>query len=181
MIQKGLDARNAKAARMAHLRGEPVQCGGGCFACCTQWVGVTYLEAEAALLEAGRVGFKIDGDKLTAQAKKAAELTDRASWFGTKCLFLDDEGLCGVYASRPIACRAVQVVTPPANCGDPNGIVSRLENRDSVRAAYGQLMVEHQASALVPVVGALPLMVKAVLDGTPTAALAKEPWALQPR
>ena len=175
LILNGLDQRNTKASRY-----EDVTCEPGCASCCHQWVGVTYLEAEAALLEAGRVGYKINGDEMARQAKSAEEEGARGRWFGTRCLFLDDENRCGVYAARPIACRAVVATSPAINCANPTGIVTRINNRDSVMAAYGQVVAEHVAHLLQPVVGALPIMIKAVLDGKTTAELAKEPWALMP-
>lgn len=85
-------------------------CTAGCSWCCYQIVGITM--AELALL-----GQSIAAKPADAQARikaRAAEAMSRgrgldpSQWWAAhiRCPLLEDDGLCGVHADRPLACRA---------------------------------------------------------------------------
>lgn len=169
IIYDNLDKRMRKRVQHNVRNGmPPVSCAPGCNACCKQWVGVSYIEAEHMVREARRVGYQIDKDRLDRTANMALDRgMTRTKYFeyGEQCVFNDEKGNCGVWNKRPIACRAVLVVSEPQKCGKPDAKVLRVATDKEVKTAYQHLNAEHKAEAKVHVVAALPVMVKAVLDG----------------
>lgn len=93
---------DAMLARMA--------CRAGCSWCCHQVVGVT--AAELALLH--RTIAAMPDDRQARIRTRAAEAMatgrglDQGQWWAARirCPLLEDDGLCGVHADRPLACRA---------------------------------------------------------------------------
>ena len=166
--------RTAEIRDRVNLRGHDVKCRPGCGACCTQWIGAQYLEAQEALAEAERVGYQIDTGELERQADLALSPgMTRTKWFGTRCIFLDVGNVCAIYNARPMACRAVSVVSDPAQCAKADAKVSRVDNRHLWQRAGAAIQAEHMQMNLAPVVAALPVMVQVVRDGAGPASLGK--------
>lgn len=98
-------------------------CKKGCTACCHTQVSVT--EDEASLLankiHSGEV--VIDLDRLKVQMKVQ---NDSSAFFSLpyeqkKCVFLDAEGGCTVYADRPSVCRTNAVLGSADQCDTSSG------------------------------------------------------------
>jgi Fe-S-cluster containining protein len=94
-----------------------IRCGRGCSHCCRVFVGITRDEAQL-LAEAVRIG---------GVSFAAARMESQRHWtsnqdFATHsreeaaCVFLREDGCCGVYADRPAACRALLVASDPEFC-----------------------------------------------------------------
>ena len=77
-------------------RSEDMKCAPGCSACCV--ANLTVCDVEAALLEEGIA--KLDHDALVRLQTRA--LISESS---PSCVFLESDGRCAVYASRPLVCR----------------------------------------------------------------------------
>lgn len=161
------DSRNLNAS------GLTISCGKGCNACCSQWIGAQYLEAKACVDYASKAGLDIDLSEVTRQSEAAlAGGVTRINWFNRyKCIFSTESGACGVYPCRPLACRSHHVVSDPRGCGDAKGTVRRVDNRTLAHQAGAAIQAEHMMQALTPVVAALPVMVKLVLEGKGPAEL----------
>ncbi len=80
------DVRSRRASDMA--------CRSGCSACCR--VQLTVCDVEAALVREGLA--MLDADART-------RLDARLDAEGAACVFLEGDGRCAVYASRPLVCR----------------------------------------------------------------------------
>jgi Fe-S-cluster containining protein len=179
-----LDAKNAELTRRwERENGRPVSCRKGCGECCKQWVGVSFLEALWCAIACEKTGYDLSarGLKSAADVARLPGMT-RERWFGlgNPCIFLRSDKACGVHALRPIACRAVIVISNPSDCKSATGEVTRLQNRDAVHAAYRILQAEHAASSLLMVVAALPLMVELVFQDARPGDLQKDAgvWGL---
>ncbi len=120
---------DAFTERVTTLQSEWLKCARGCDACCrtrrTAWaVEVDALRAHVATLSEAR----------------RTELSDRRHApdvrAGERCVFLDDDGSCAVYAARPLLCRthgpAVRVEQALAWCAlnfeglDATGVSERV-------------------------------------------------------
>jgi Fe-S-cluster containining protein len=85
-------------------------CAAGCSWCCHQIVGIT--SAELALV-AEAIAAKPPASRaaIAARARDAAAKgkgLDQRQWWAARirCPLLEDDGLCGIHASRPMPCRA---------------------------------------------------------------------------
>lgn len=136
-------AYHEEVERGAKLRGRPASCRKGCAACCRQLVTVSPPEAlllldtidtlpgerreqllarfeqmERRIDEAGLLDglLRLNDPALTEEDhfRLAGEFHARS----LPCPFLERD-LCGLYATRPAACREYLVSTPPARCDDP--------------------------------------------------------------
>lgn len=99
-----------------------VTCRKGCSACCHLEVEITEDDA-AVLSEAIRNGITIDRQRVAMLAKR--ERNDKA-WsqkmkVENRCVFLSSGGVCGVYESRPSACRKLSVTSNPDDCASIDG------------------------------------------------------------
>ena len=81
------DEVDVVAGRLEKLHRERLACKPGCSACCVD--DITVWEAEADLI----------------RKRHAALLRDGAPHAAGACAFLDDEGACRIYDSRPYVCR----------------------------------------------------------------------------
>ena len=103
-----------------------INCQKGCSACCHMEVEITNNEADI-LAELIKNGHAIDRQKL--QQQSAYSLQDK-KWKESmnnqtnKCVFLNQEGACSIYESRPVMCRRHSVTSPAINCTDINAIVT---------------------------------------------------------
>jgi Fe-S-cluster containining protein len=108
VMTRGLDETIANVLG-ADLRGEPrPACARGCSSCCHQRVEVTAPEVFliARTLEPA-------GDRDVMMARVAAAYRDdatRATPAARRCVFLDRDGACSIYAVRPLACRRAHSV-----------------------------------------------------------------------
>lgn len=83
-----------------------VSCKRGCFACCTMAVAVSYAEAEQIGHSIGvQPSCKGIGGSDAGCEEDLEELADAIDkYLNVPCPFLE-EGICGIYEYRPIACR----------------------------------------------------------------------------
>ncbi|GAA5335605.1 MULTISPECIES: YkgJ family cysteine cluster protein [Thermus] len=102
-------------------KGLKPSCRAGCFACCFGLVTLSRLEGEALLphlTEAQKNRVLREGKRrlaLLAQGKDEEDFPSRFFRSRTPCPFLE-EGLCGVYPHRPLACRGLLTAGDPALC-----------------------------------------------------------------
>ncbi|APD08860.1 MULTISPECIES: YkgJ family cysteine cluster protein [Thermus] len=102
-------------------KGQKPSCRAGCFACCFGLVTLSRLEGEALLphltgAQRGRILQEGPGRlALLSQGKDEADFPSRFFRSRTPCPFLE-EGLCGVYPYRPLACRGLLTAGDPALC-----------------------------------------------------------------
>lgn len=117
------------------IKDHKVSCSKGCFFCCFQQVDITDDEAKLLLMYANEKKLDIDYDLLRRQREAESEgkrqdlpIKDK------KCVFLQDNGSCGVYDHRPTACRKLMVVSDPKDCNiesNPNGQIAKLADLES--------------------------------------------------
>ncbi len=94
-----------------------IRCHRGCAHCCRIWVGITHDEA-LLLAESVRSGsVRLDLDRLERQ-RHWGHPVDFATHPKEEacCVFLGEDGSCGVYEDRPSACRALLVASDPEFC-----------------------------------------------------------------
>lgn len=77
-------------------RASDMECKAGCSSCCRDQLTVN--DVEASLLREG-------ASLLTHAAMDRLELRVDGNVESSPCLFLEDDGRCAVYASRPMVCR----------------------------------------------------------------------------
>ena len=96
--------------------GEAIRCARGCSHCCR--VPVEIWPHEAALLAgaARAAGMELDAARLERQSQYAIDDWQRQPAADRACVFLDDDGACRVYESRPNACRKLLVLSDPVHC-----------------------------------------------------------------
>jgi Fe-S-cluster containining protein len=122
---------------------KPISCAKGCDTCCRQLVPIAPVEARGLqrLVESMPADRK---EEILARFERNmgelresgvfAELMDRRFWekgvarevglrylgLNLRCPFLE-EGACGIYPHRPIACREYLVTSDPVYCQHPDG------------------------------------------------------------
>jgi Fe-S-cluster containining protein len=121
-----------------------VRCHKGCGHCCRLWVGVTRDEGKllAEAIREGRVS--IDRTRLEVQRTWISPMDfigkprEEAS-----CVFLGQDGACGIYEDRPSVCRAVLMASDPELCrtGDCSTQITAIIN------PYAELWVSAAQSA----------------------------------
>lgn len=103
------------------LKGLKPSCQAGCSACCFGWVSLSRLEGEALLPHLSplqRARLLEEGPRrlaLLREGKDDPHFPSRFFRSRTPCPFLE-EGLCGVYPYRPLACRGLLTAGDPALC-----------------------------------------------------------------
>lgn len=96
-------------------------CRQGCSACCHTQVSITADEAELLARKINN-GVSIDMNLLEKQASVPAdEYFSKLSFAERKCVFLDENGACKVYADRPSVCRTNAVLGTNEQCDTSNG------------------------------------------------------------
>lgn len=88
----------AFADRAAAAQAEHLVCARGCDGCCR-------LRRTAFAVEIAALRRQVDQLGPTQKAALQARRLDPAVQAGTRCVFLDADGGCAVYAARPIICR----------------------------------------------------------------------------
>lgn len=96
-------------ARVVARHGDEMACRAGCDACCRTRLSVTLVEAEAI----GDAVRALPADaRVRLAARAAADPPDR-------CVALEDDGRCAVYAARPLVCRSHGL---PIRMTNPRGL-----------------------------------------------------------
>ena len=103
-----------------------IQCGKGCDHCCKVPVEVFPHEALLLLRAAREAGIELDVPLLMRQSRYNIDTWRTQPTLDKACMFLDDEGACKVYASRPNACRKLLVLTEPALCDEERRSTDRV-------------------------------------------------------
>jgi hypothetical protein len=86
-------------AKSAHNgQAEFLRCGYGCDGCCRVRRSAT--RVEIAHIQAHLSGYPADRRAALARRRARLDATGEA-----RCVFLDDDGGCAVYAARPLICR----------------------------------------------------------------------------
>ena len=93
-----IDKVDAFTARVEAAQGRWLRCGAGCDGCCrlrrSAWaVEIDHLRRHVAELPAAR------------RAELAERRNDPEVRAGARCVMLDGDGRCAVYAARPLICR----------------------------------------------------------------------------
>lgn len=117
-LHKLVDAEIAEGSHIA------VSCKKGCSACCHMEVEITTDETEV-LMDLLRQGHQIDRARLQKQSTYALQDPQwrQGVHLDNRCVFLNDEGSCSVYESRPMMCRRHSVTSPAVNCSDINAAI----------------------------------------------------------
>lgn len=115
--------------------GGKIHCGRGCVNCCRLAVEATYPEALAAA-EA------FSGDQLSSlegwvgglkeMLMGSTDLKDYLRLYRQRmagCPFVEEDGACGIYGVRPLACRALLSTRNPDWCGIDLGALHPLERQ----------------------------------------------------
>ncbi len=106
----------------------PVACGRGCLGCCHYEVEIT--SDDAAVLKAVvKAGRGIDHERMAVQAARERQSPEwRKSWSqDNRCVFLGEDGACGIYGDRPSVCRKHVVTTPAAACTTEGAAVASVQ------------------------------------------------------
>jgi uncharacterized protein len=117
-----LDRETAIAAQFK------VSCRKGCCGCCHYEVEVTSDEA-ALLADLVHAGCDIDRARLKTQAAREQRSPKWLEYMSVdnRCVFLDTDGACRVYANRPASCRKRVVTSPPEACTTRGATVLPLQ------------------------------------------------------
>ncbi|WP_114312737.1 YkgJ family cysteine cluster protein [Thermus caldifontis] len=120
-------ALEADLADYLAKKGIAPSCRAGCFACCFGLVTLSRLEGEALLphlSQAQRSRLLEEGPKrlaLLREGKDDPRFPSRHFLSRTPCPLLE-EGLCGVYPWRPLACRGLLTQGDPRLCEPEAGL-----------------------------------------------------------
>ena len=135
-------------------------CKLGCSACCHTQVSVTDDEADL-LVEKIKNGLDIDYDRLRVQfaAKNDGTAYFQIKYEDRKCIFLDENGGCKVYADRPSVCRTNVVLGNADQCNTSQGIrpTRLVRTPQADMAIYASFLFARSS-------GALPFMIGKRLD-----------------
>ena len=131
-FQPGADRGRALQQMMDREMGTvamlPLACSKGCSGCCHYEVEITSDDAAVlkVVLDAGRV---IDRERLAVQAARERKSPEwRKFWSKeNRCVFLGDDGACGIYEDRPSVCRKHVVTTPAAACTTDGAAVAPVQ------------------------------------------------------
>lgn len=121
--QEALDREVVTALKDCRNRGLTLYCRRGCANCCRLAVHATWPEAErlaAQLTDAQRATLAEHVAQLRPLAADCADFKTYLRRYRTEmngCPFLDTDGACGVYAFRPLSCRALLSTRPGDWCG----------------------------------------------------------------
>lgn len=96
--------------------GSDIRCRKTCSHCCHEAVDVGLHEARLLVAVARAAGVVVDRERLARQSRRSATDWHAQPVADRRCVFLDDEGACQVYAARPASCRKLFVTSDPAEC-----------------------------------------------------------------
>ena len=115
--------------------GGKIYCGRGCSGCCSLAVSTTLTEAVAiarTLDDSQRSAVHRHAELLRAKVGNVADLKGYLRMHRQEagpCPLLTAEGVCGVYGSRPLSCRALLSTRESRWCGVDFSLVSAEEKR----------------------------------------------------
>jgi Fe-S-cluster containining protein len=134
------DMRESEKVHAAN--GRSVSCKAGCSACCHIQVSVTSEDAENILETVIAAQVPVSASRLSAQlalerehGEDSAEM-QRIPFTQRACIFLQNDGMCGVYVVRPPRCRAYAVVSPAEDCDTSENFNALVRNVVSYKAQF---------------------------------------------
>ena len=128
-----------------------IRCGKGCDHCCKVPVEVFPHEAALLVRAAREAGIELDVPLLMRQSRYNIDTWRTQPTLDKACVFLDDEGACKVYASRPNACRKLLVLTEPEFCDEERHSADRVGRWISWEAEIlGSAALEVYGAELMP-------------------------------
>lgn len=98
-----VDKVDAFVATTTERRRQSLHCQRGCEACCH--VSLSVGPVEAAAVRAGLAGLSAKARE-TVRARGRGELTRARDAEEARCVMLEDDGSCAIYAQRPLVCRS---------------------------------------------------------------------------
>jgi uncharacterized protein len=104
-----------------------IRCRKGCSHCCHGPVEIWPQEAALLVKAAHEAGIELDRARLERQGRQSIDTWRQQPGTDTACVFLDGDGACRVYESRPNACRKLLVVSDPSLCDAKNQSLDRVE------------------------------------------------------
>ncbi len=131
-FQPGADRGRALQQMMDREMGTvamlPLACSKGCSGCCHYEVEITSDDAAVLKLvvDEGRV---IDRERLAVQAARERKSPAWRKFMSkeNRCVFLGEDGACGIYEDRPSVCRKHVVTTPAAACTTEGAAVAPVQ------------------------------------------------------
>ncbi len=128
-------ARKAHAGMDAQLQqdrgaipgGKKIRCGKGCSHCCHGPVEIWPQEAVLLVQFVRETGLTPDLALLKRQSAYTVETWREQAVADQACVFLDADGACSVYASRPNTCRKLLVMSDPAFCDARQGRMDEVD------------------------------------------------------
>ncbi len=129
-----------------------VRCAKGCSHCCRVRVSITQDEADLLWAWVQDHHVPLDRGRLEHQRSWTTRDFDGQPLADAQCVFLNDQGACGVYEVRPSACRLTLVTTDPERCRRATGEaqVQVVVNPFAEVEASAALTVDAQASGNLP-------------------------------
>lgn len=94
----------------------PIRCGKGCSHCCSGPLEIWPQEAALLATHVREAALRIDAAKLERQSRHTVDSWREQPAADQSCVFLQDDGACGVYAVRPNTCRKLLVTSDPQHC-----------------------------------------------------------------
>jgi Fe-S-cluster containining protein len=133
-------------------------CKKGCDGCCHTQVSVT--EDEAIILSKRIVeGIQIDEDLLKKQMATKDNSTEffKLNYADRRCIFLDQDGACRVYADRPSVCRTNAVLGSASQCDTSVKLqpVRLVKTPQSDMIIYAQFLYSNKNGSLSKMIGEL--------------------------
>lgn len=107
--------------------GKQIRCGKGCSHCCHGPVEIWPQEAALLAQFVQDAGLRPDLALLERQGRYTVETWREQAVADQACVFLDADGACSVYASRPGTCRKLLVMSDPVFCDVRQGRMDRVE------------------------------------------------------
>lgn len=152
-------ARKAHAAMDAQLQqdsvtlpdGKQIRCGKGCSHCCHGPVEIWPQEAALLAQFVHDAGLTPDLALLERQSRYTVETWREQAVADQACVFLDADGACSVYPSRPNTCRKLLVMSDPAFCDARQGRMDEVDRWFSWEAEMMEVAaLEVFGTALMP-------------------------------
>jgi Fe-S-cluster containining protein len=163
-FQPGADRGRALQQMMDREMGTvamlPLACSKGCSGCCHYEVEITSDDAAVLKLVIDE-GHMIDRERLAVQAARERKSPEwRKFWSKeNRCVFLGDDGACGIYEDRPSVCRKHVVTTPAAACTTDGAAVA------PVQVLLAEILLSAALSLEFVEFGSLAKMLTRQLDG----------------
>lgn len=115
-LHEVLDRAIAEQRARGPIAAARIACRSGCSACCSQSVDVLPIEAALLYAYADDLDLTIDWARLARQRTAGRQQWALLTPLDRRCVFLQDDETCGVYAHRPMSCRKYFVIDDPRQC-----------------------------------------------------------------